>query len=132
MTSAFRVRPYLHAPSARGVTIIWYSRHAQPGTLALTGPGAPAPVRSQPEPMDVLTYTDAELQEQIPGLADGSWLHPGANVRHLIALSGLHPGTRYTCHVTQAGERAEGSFITAPQARWERIRIAALADSEGS
>src|SRR5699024_5992509 len=47
-------------------------------------------------------------------------------------LSGLHPGTRYTFHVIQAGERAEGSFITAPQARWEQIRIAALADSEVS
>lgn len=136
MSSAFRVRPYLHAPHSHGMTIIWFSHDRQPGELRFApamdpGSGERGPVRSEPEAIEHLAYTAAELTEEIPPLATRSWLHPGGNVRHVVVLSGLRPQTRYTYTVTQQGEVAEGSFTTAPSAQtWQRIRIAALADSE--
>lgn len=129
--SGFRVRPYLHAPSSTGVTVLWFSHTEAPGRLTVTGPGAPGPMDSAPEVLDVLAYTDAERAEHIAGLAPGSWLHPEGNVRHAVVLTGLRPDTRYDYTVTQGGEQASATLRTAPTAQdWSQLRIAALADSE--
>lgn len=131
MTSGFRVPPYLHAPSSTGMAIIWFSHTGEPGEVVVTGPGAPGPVTSRPEALDVLSPTEAERTELIEGLAPGSWLYPDGNVRHVVVLTGLRAHTRYTYTVTQDGEQHRAAFRTAPTAgTWQQIHLVALSDSE--
>ncbi|HLS25538.1 MAG TPA: metallophosphoesterase family protein [Beutenbergiaceae bacterium] len=126
-----RVPPYLHAPSSTGMTIIWFSHAREPGTLTVSGPGAPGPITSTPEDLQELQYSAAERAERIRGLPPGSWLAAGLNVRHRVVLEGLRPGTEYSYSVTQGERQERASFRTAPTADdWTHLRVIAWADSE--
>jgi hypothetical protein len=128
-----RVYPYLQNPGSTTMTVMWFSFSARSGTLILTGPGIRGTRRftSVPQPQPGLTYTDAERAEQIPGLTPGSWLLRDGNVKHVIELTGLRPGTRYHYEVRQGRDRYVAHLQTAPSSRnWNSIRFVAMSDHE--
>ena len=70
----FRVLPYLQAPSSTSMTINWISETDEPGTISMSGPGVGKSGQQSSEPayLDLMEYTQAELDEQIAGLEQGS------------------------------------------------------------
>jgi hypothetical protein len=66
----FRVLPYLQAPASDSMTINWISETDEPGTATITGPGVgkSGTLSSEPMYLDLMEYTQAELDQQIEGL----------------------------------------------------------------
>ncbi|QCU79488.1 metallophosphoesterase family protein [Citricoccus sp. SGAir0253] len=137
----FRVLPYLQAPTATSMTVTWISETDEPGTVTVRGPGLGSPrgagagntatLTSDPEYLDLMEYTRAELEQEIPGLEQGSWLESNANHKHSVVLEGLKPGKEYTYTVRQGGEEHTASFTTAPRGEdWKHVRIIAMSDAE--
>lgn len=129
----FRVQPYLQNPSSDGMYFTWFSSAGQPGSLAITGPGLASPLtfNTTPDNRTETAYTPAEINQNIPGLAQGSWLVAGGNFKHTVNVSGLQPDTVYTYTATQGGQTFSRTFKTAPtKDNWSSIRFVAMADSE--
>lgn len=128
-----RVLPYLQNPTGTSMTLTWFSHVDMAGTVAFTGPGVRGRrrLRSTPERLTLLDYTDAEREQEIPGLPTGSWLLRDGAVRHRVQLDGLRPGRRYTYEVQQGRDRYRAHFRTAPSATdWDRISFVAMSDHE--
>ncbi|NEE01290.1 metallophosphoesterase family protein [Phytoactinopolyspora halotolerans] len=133
MDGAFRVNPYLQNPSAESMTITWFTTTSDPGELEVRGPGlrGGAEFTTQPTHETALTYTEAELTQEIAGLEPGSWLHEGENYKHTVDVTGLLPGKHYTYRVRAGDATYRAHFTTAPSAdRWNKVRFVALSDSE--
>jgi hypothetical protein len=129
----FRVLPYLQDPSTSGVRLTWFTEDGEPGRLTVKGPGIGGKLtydvggELQPE----LSYTRAELDQEIPGLEQGSWLLGRDSFKHTHVVSGLRPGYRYSYTVEQGDSTFRGGFKTAPSAeRWHHVRLIAMSDSE--
>ena len=131
--AGFRVLPYLQQPGSEEMTISWVSEIDEPGTVRVLGPGlrGPADLTSEPEYLDLMQYTDAELNQEIPGLEQGSWLRSNDSYRHTVTVDGLRPDQTYRYTVEQGGEQFRGRFSTAPTADdWQHLRLAAFSDTE--
>lgn len=131
--ATFRTYPYLQNPSSDGMTLTWFSTTDDPAELVVRGPGLRGGATWHTEPTEetVLGYTDAEREQEIAGLDQGSWLHPGGVFKHSVDVDGLWPGKRYVYHVRLDDERFTGHFRTAPRNdRWNRISFVALSDAE--
>lgn len=130
----FRVSPYLQNPSSQGMSFTWFTSAEAAGTLRVFAPGASTPLTSftsAPTLESVLGYTNAERNQVIAGLPQGSWLLPGDNYKHRVDVSGLLPATTYRYTVEQGGSLFEASFRTAPaREAWQSIRFVAVSDSE--
>ncbi|WP_434922287.1 metallophosphoesterase [Glutamicibacter sp. PAEs-4] len=129
----FRVLPYLQAPSSTSMTINWISETDEPGTISMSGPGLGKSGQQSSEPayLDLMEYTQAELDEQIAGLEQGSWLKSNSNYKHSVTFEDLKPGKTYNYTVTQSGETHSAAFNTAPKGEaWKNVRIIAFSDSE--
>lgn len=128
----FRVLPYLQSPTADSMTIVWVSELDEPGTVTVRGPGiGTRPLTSEPRYLDLMEYSDAELDQSIPGLEQGSWLRSDSNYQHVVEVDGLQAGKSYRYTVTQDGVEHSASFTTAPDAdTWKSLRIIAFADTE--
>ncbi|MGV2854725.1 metallophosphoesterase family protein [Glutamicibacter sp. AGC13] len=125
--------PYLQAPAATSMTINWISETDEPGTISLSGPGLGKSGKqsSAPQYLDLMEYTRAELDQQIEGLEQGSWLKSNSNYKHSVTFQGLLPGKSYNYTVTQSGETHSAAFKTAPKVgAWKNVRIIAFSDSE--
>ncbi|MGK7890939.1 MAG: metallophosphoesterase [Leptolyngbyaceae cyanobacterium] len=130
---AFRVNPYLQQPSSDGMYITWFTEADTSGDVSITGPGLDAPLTFTTSPTfePLLGYTNAERNQEISGLEQGSWLLGDENYKHTVDVSGLQPDSTYTYTVTVDGEVFAASFTTAPTADdWESIRFMAFSDSE--
>lgn len=131
--SAFRVLPYLQKPASDQMTIRWVTETETPGSVTVRGPGlrGPRTVASQPQFEPLLNYTDAERNQIIPGLQQGSWLNGDDNYTHAVTIEELRPGKQYRYDVRQDGAVFRGKFRTAPSAdKWDDVRIIAFSDSE--
>ncbi|MUG94162.1 metallophosphoesterase [Scytonema sp. UIC 10036] len=129
----FRVNPYLQNPSTDGVYFTWFTEQDVSGQLTVTGPGLSQPLtfKTQPSLEPVLAYTTAEKNQNISGLAPGSWLLSDNNYKHAVDLRGLQPGTTYHYTVTQGSSVFNSTFKTAPSKdSWNQIRFIAMSDSE--
>lgn len=129
----FRVLPYLQAPSSTSMTINWISETDEPGTISMSGPGLgkSGQQSSAPAYLDLMEYTQAELDEQIAGLEQGSWLKSNSNYKHSVTFEDLKPGKTCNYTVTQSGETHSAAFKTAPKGEaWKNVRIIAFSDSE--
>jgi hypothetical protein len=132
-TAAFRVLPYLQKPAAEEMTVRWVTENDAHGVLTVRGPGLRGPLNlaSQPSHEPLLDYTDAERNQNIPGLDQGSWLKGDDNYVHTVTIEELLPGKLYRYDVAQDGAVFRGTFRTAPESdEWEEVRIVAFADSE--
>lgn len=128
-----RVNPYLQQPSSDGVYITWFTEADTPGELSVTGPGLESPLTFTTDPTfeSVLSYTNAELNQEIEGLEQGAWLLGNENYKHTVDLTDLSPDTTYNYSVTVGETTFESSFETAPTAEdWDSIRFVVLSDSE--
>jgi hypothetical protein len=129
----FRVNPYLQAPSSDGMYFTWFSGASVAGSLTITGPGLASPLvlSSTPTFESVLSYTNAELNQSIAGLQQGSWLQDNTNFKHALDVRGLAAGSTYQYTVTQGNESFSASFSTAPtRTDWSAIRFVAMSDAE--
>lgn len=132
----FRVKPYLMPPSASTMTINWFSETGTAATIIVNGPDGEAHAATVTgEYQEHLRYTDAELNQQITGLEQGSWLKSDDNYKHQINLEDLEPDTDYTYTVTQDGVTYTNTFSTHPESAgvggvWEDFTVAAFSDSE--
>ena len=129
----FRVNPYLQQPSSDGIYITWFTETDSSGDVSISGPGLDTPLTFSTEPTfeSLLSYTDAELNQEIDGLEQGSWLLGNENYKHTVDVDELQPGSTYTYTVTVDGQVFESNFTTAPTADdWEHIRFVAFSDSE--
>jgi hypothetical protein len=128
-SARFRVLPYLQVPTADGVTVTWFSEHATPATLVVSGGdlAAPRSFTSTPELRPELAYSALELSEaaQFPDMFANS------NYKHLVRLSGLTADVTYRYTVTLGEATFSSTFRTAPP-RSARVplRFIVLADSE--
>jgi len=124
---AFRVRPYVQNPAPDGMTLTWFSRSPNPGTVRLlprTGRlSVPRTTVSSPQAAPELAYHPLEAAL----LPDGAPVSPP--YRHEVRLEGLSAGTRYEYRVFQDGEEAGGRFRT-PRAGDTPLRFIVYADSE--
>jgi len=130
---SFRVNPYLQQPASDGMYFTWFTEEETSGELTITGPGLDAPLSFTTDPTfeSVLSYTEAELNQEIDGLEQGSWLLGDENYKHTVDVSGLLPDSTYQYTVTAGDEVFEASFQTAPTPEsWNQIRFFALSDSE--
>lgn len=115
------------------MTITWFTESSEPGELRVRGPGlkGDAVLTTNPTYEPALDYTDAERNQQIPGLEQGSWLKGDVNYKHTVEMRGLRADKQYRYFVRQGSARFAGRFQTAPSRdRWHRIRFLAMADSE--
>lgn len=131
--STFRVNPYLQQPSSDGIYVTWFTEDDTAGEVTITGPGLDTPLTLTSDPTfePLLSYTNAEQNQEIDGLEQGSWLLGNENYKHTVDISGLLPDSTYNYSVTVGEEVFESSFETAPTAEdWNRIRFVALSDSE--
>ena len=131
--ASFRVNPYLQQPSSDGMYFTWFTDEALPGTLSISGPGLDSPLvfESAPSFEPVLTYTNAELAQEIGGLEPGSWLLDGENYKYTVDVHDLLPNTTYNYSVTVGDSVFDSTFKTAPTADdWDTIRFIAFSDSE--
>lgn len=115
------------------MTINWISETDEPGTISMSGPGLGKSGQQSSEPayLDLMEYTQAELDEQIAGLEQGSWLKSNSNYKHSVTFEDLKPGNTYNYTVTQSGETHSAAFKTAPKGEaWKNVRIIAFSDSE--
>jgi len=129
----FRVLPYLQQPGSDGMLFTWFTSSNDAGSLSIEGPGLDAPrvFGSTPNLQQVLGYTQAELNQNIAGLAQGSWLMGSQNFKHSVDVRDLQPNSIYTYTVTQGSSVFSQSFRTAPTASdWSSIRFIAMSDSE--
>ncbi|MEL6556003.1 MAG: metallophosphoesterase [Cyanobacteria bacterium J06621_11] len=128
-----RVNPFLQQPSSEGMYITWFTEENVPGELSITGPGLDAPLTFTTSPTlePLLSYTNAELTQEIEGLEQGSWLLGDENYKHTVDLTGLSPDSTYEYSVTVGETTFDASFETAPTAEdWDAIRFVVLSDSE--
>ncbi|GAB2611869.1 metallophosphoesterase family protein [Pseudactinotalea suaedae] len=128
-----RVLPYLQAPSATSMSLTWFTYSSTRTTVTVTGPGLRGgkriTVRGTEDP--VLTYTDAERTEEIPGLEQGSWILSDGNVKHRLELTGLRPDSEYSYTVGEGRRAYRARFRTAPSTKdWERVTFIAMSDHE--
>lgn len=65
-----RVNPYLQQPSSDGMYITWFTEENVPGELSITGPSLESPLTFTTTPTleSILSYTDAELNQEIESL----------------------------------------------------------------
>ncbi len=129
----FRINPYLQQPSSDGTYITWFTEDNISSEVSITGPGLNSPLTftSNPTFEPVLSYTDAELNQEIDGLESGSWLLGNENYKHTLDLRDLLPDSTYQYSVTVGDDTFESSFETAPTAEnWDEIRFVVLSDSE--
>ncbi|NET73090.1 MAG: metallophosphoesterase [Sphaerospermopsis sp. SIO1G2] len=129
----FRINPYLQQPSSDGIYITWFTENNISSEVSITGPGLNSPLTFTTNPTfePVLSYTDAELNQEIAGLEPGSWLLGDENYKHTVDLSNLFPDSTYQYSVTVGDDTFESSFETAPTAEdWDEIRFVVLSDSE--
>lgn len=130
---SFRVNPYLQQPSSDGIYITWFGESDAIAEVSIAGPELDSPLTFTTTPTleSILNYTNAELNQEIDGLEQGSWLLGDENYKHTVDVDGLSPDTTYTYTVTLEDETFEASFTTAPTAEdWENIRFVAFSDSE--
>lgn len=131
--SSFRINPYLQQPGSDGMYFTWFTEEDVPGILSITGAGLSNPLTftSTPAYQSVLAYTNAEKNQNITGLAPGSWLLSDNNYKHTVDVRGLLPGTTYEYTVVQGSSIFNSSFKTAPSKDdWSSIRFIAMSDSE--
>ncbi|MEL7503825.1 MAG: metallophosphoesterase [Cyanobacteria bacterium J06554_6] len=132
-SATFRINPYLQQPSSDGVYVTWFTTENVASTLSVAGPNLDSPLvfNSTPTFEPVLSYTNAELSQEITGLDTGSWLIDGDSYKHTVDISGLMPNTDYSYAVQVGHQTFESSFQTAPTADdWDSIRFIAMSDSE--
>ena len=128
-----RVNPYLQQPSSDGMYITWFTEENISTELSITGPGLDAPLTFTTSPTfeSSLSYTNAELNQEIDGLEQGAWLLGDENYKHTVDLTQLSPDSTYEYSVTAGETTFESSFETAPTAEdWDSIRFVVLSDSE--
>lgn len=108
-------RPYVQRPKAGGMTLVWWSDSATPVGLRFGTDALDQFLVSTPE---AINLTDPEHNGEVQ-----RW-------RHLVALEGLQPDTRYRYRVDQGGEVFEAAFHTAPAQTLAPIRFLVWADTE--
>jgi len=131
--STFRVNPYLQNPSSDGMYVTWFTEDDTAGEVTVTGPDLNNPLTFTTNPSfeSVLSYTEAEQNQEIDGLEQGSWLLGDENYKHTVDIRDLSPDTTYNYSVTVGEDTFTGNFTTAPSPDdWESIRFVALSDSE--
>ena len=129
----FRVFPYQQLTAEGDIWLSWLAESALNAQLIVTDHlGAETIYPSiQPVYKNILSYTKAETQEEIPGLVQGSWLKESSNYKYSVRISGLLPGKSYDYKVVLGGEVYASTIRTAPsQEEWESVRFAVLSDSE--
>jgi Calcineurin-like phosphoesterase len=121
--AGFRVKPYLLGPGVNGVTVVWFSDDASPGTLTVELPDGGRDFRSTPRRAQALAYHPLEL-DQLPDGADTA-----PPYMHVVRVEGLRPGARYGYLVQQGGERYENTLAAAP-ASDRAVRFIVFGDCE--
>ena len=130
----FRINPYLQNPSSESMSFTWFTEQAGAGTLKVFEAGSNQALftaTSTPALQSVLAYTQAEKNQVIGGLVQGSWLRSDDNWKHGVDVTGLTPGTQYRYTVEQNGSVFESTFRSAPSKQaWNSVRFVAMSDSE--
>jgi 3',5'-cyclic AMP phosphodiesterase CpdA len=131
--SVFRVKPYLQVYQNGKFQITWYTTVNQSAVLEFyDDQGNQLSSQTiQPEEIPILAYTNKDLNQNISGLTQGSWLYSNIAFRYRTQFEELKPGQVYYYIVKINGETYSNGFKASPDSKdWDKIRFIALADSE--
>lgn len=131
--SVFRVKPYLQVYQNGKFQITWYTTVNQAAVLEFyDDQGNQLSSQTiQPEEVPILAYTNKDLNQNISGLTQGSWLYSNIAYRYRTQFEELKPGQVYYYIVKINGETYSNGFKASPDSKdWDKIRFIALADSE--
>ena len=129
--SNFRINPYLQINQQK-VQIRWFSGENHSSNLIVKDHSGQTVFSGAITGSEVseLYYTQAEKNQSIAGLTNGSWIGPDNYFRYEKSLT-LQAGKTYQYTVSLNGQNFSSSFKTAPTSTdWESIRFVALSDSE--
>ena len=129
--SDFRVLPYQQRPTARGITVNWFTEDHTAGRLTLSGGDLSSPrvFTSVPAAPAIIQGYDSREREQ--AAENGYPLFSDANWKHSIVIDGLTPGTAYNYSVAQGISTFENTLQVPPaMENWSSIRFIVMSDSE--
>ncbi len=128
----FRVYPYLQVYDSGKIQMTWMSTSLTSSSITLKDENGVIIFAKDitGEAVPEIFYTEAEKNQQIPGLEKGSWLLSDQAFRYQVQLD-LPPGRLINYEVTLGGTSYQNQFKS-PQSKtdWQKIRFVALADSE--
>ena len=116
--------PYLQNPSPDGMSILWFSKDANPGTLKFWRENESVQeVVSKPVLASALLYSEYEVRKYFSGK------QPSLPYRHHVRLTDLQPDGLYHYRVEQGKDVLQATFRTSPLSN-RKIRFIVYADSE--
>lgn len=128
----FRIVPYLQVYETGKIQLTWFSESPFASRISIKNPSN-IEILNQVvvgEEVPEIYYTSQEKAQNIPGLAQGSWIKGEKVYRYRIQAT-LPAGIAVTYSVTLGGQTFNSGFKTpVSQSNWEKIRFIALSDSE--
>jgi 3',5'-cyclic AMP phosphodiesterase CpdA len=128
----FRIYPYIQVYGEGKVQITWFSNSLTSSSIKIVDQSGSTLLNQAVEgkSMPELYYTNAEKNQVLNGLEQGSWIGSEESFKYQIQIS-LPPGKNISYTVELGGQSFSEQFISPPSKEsWDKIRFIALADSE--
>ncbi|MBN3581882.1 metallophosphoesterase [Algoriphagus aestuarii] len=128
----FRIYPYLQVYGEGKVQITWFSNSLTSSSIKIQDESGSILFSQAVEgkSMSELYYTNAEKNQVLNGLDQGSWIGAEESFKYQVQIS-LPPGKSISYSVELGGQTFSEQFKSPPsKGDWEKIRFIAFADSE--
>ncbi|MBN7816196.1 T9SS type A sorting domain-containing protein [Algoriphagus pacificus] len=128
----FRIYPYLQFYNQGKVQITWFSNSLTSSSIKVLDDAGNTILSKSVEgkSMPELYYTNAEKNQVLVGLEQGSWIGSEESFKYQVQIT-LPPNKAITYTVELGGQSFSSEFKSPPSRdNWDKIRFFALADSE--
>ena len=126
----YRTFPYLVSPSDSSLVLNWFTESPTGGYVTLKSQRClekPVELSSVPQAVDILSYSDAELEDS----SEFTDMFANVNYKHSVQLDSLKRGCMYSYTVEQNSRTYEAQFSMPPvSGSDDAVRFITFADSE--